>query len=82
MKGGNYIEIRVIGSNNHNGIKLIKNIKKINCDIKIDVCELNDDYYYKRYNVHNAPAIIINGKKVSEGKVLSSREVCKLLTSY
>lgn len=82
MEGGIIIEIKIVGSKNHNGIKLIKNIKKINCDIDIEVKELNDDYYLKRYNIKNTPAIVINGKKVSEGKVLSSREICKLLTSY
>lgn len=82
MEGGINIEIKIVGSKNHNGIKLIKNIKKINCDINIDVKELNDDYYLKKYNIKNIPAIVINGKKVSEGKVLSSREICKLLTSY
>lgn len=82
MEGGINIEIKIVGSKNHNGIKLIKNIKKINCDINIDVKELNDDYYLKKYNIKNIPAIVINGKKVSEGKVLSTREICKLLTSY
>lgn len=82
MEGGINIEIKIVGSKNHNGIKLIKNIKKINCDINIDVKELNDDYYLKKYNIKNIPAIVINGKKISEGKVLSSREICKLLTSY
>lgn len=82
MEGGINIEIKIVGSKNHNGIKLIKNIKKINCDIDIRVKELNDEYYLKKYNIKNIPAIVIYGKKVSEGKVLSTREICKLLTSY
>lgn len=82
MEGGINIEIKIVGSKNHNGIKLIKNIKKINCDIDIRVKELNDEYYLKKYNIKNIPAIVIDGKKVSEGKVLSTREICKLLTSY
>lgn len=82
MEGGINIEIKIVGSKNHNGIKLIKNIKKINCDIDIRVKELNDEYYLRKYNIKNIPAIVIDGKKVSEGKVLSTREICKLLTSY
>lgn len=82
MEGGINIEIKIVGSKNHNGIKLIKNIKKINCDIDIRVQEINDEYYLKKYNIKNIPAIVIDGKKVSEGKVLSTREICKLLTSY
>ena len=82
MEGGINIEIKIVGSKNHNGIKLIKNIKKINCDIDIRVKELNDEYYLKKYYIKNIPAIVMDGKKVSEGKVLSTREICKLLTSY
>ncbi len=82
MEGGINIEIKIVGSKNHNGIKLIKNIKQINCDIDLRVRELNDECYLKKYNIKNIPAIIIDGKKVSEGKVLTTREICKLLTSY
>ncbi len=82
MEGGISIEIKVLGSKTHNGIKLIKNIRKINSDIDIDIKELNDINYLKKYNIKNTPALVINGKKVSEGKVLTSREICKILTSY
>jgi len=82
MKGGHSIEIKIIGSNNHNGIKLIKNIKKINCDVDINIKELNDELSLQKYNIKNTPAIIIDGKIVSQGKVLSTRDICKLLTSY
>lgn len=82
MKGGYDIEIKVIGSDNHNGIKLVKNIKKINCDVDINIKELNDEASLRKYNVKNTPAIIIDGKIVSQGKVLSTRDICRLLTSY
>lgn len=82
MEGGISIEIKVVGSKTHNGIKLIKNIKKINSDINIDVKEINDVNYLKKYNIKNTPALIINNNVVSEGKVLTTREICKLLTSY
>ena len=82
MKGGINIEIKILGSKTHNGIKLIKNIKKINCDINLNIIELNDEQSLKKYNIKNTPAIIIDEKIVSYGKVLSEREICKLLTSY
>lgn len=82
MEGGISIEIKVVGSKTHNGIKLIKNIRKINSDINIDVKEINDVNYLKKYNIKNTPALIINNNVVSEGKVLTTREICKLLTSY
>ena len=82
MEGGISIEIKVVGSKTHNGIKLIKNIKKINSDINIDVKEINDVNYLKKYNIKNTPALIINNNVVYEGNVLTTREICKLLTSY
>ena len=82
MKGGSNIEIKIIGSDNHNGMKLIKNIKKINCDFNIYIKECNDEASLRKYNIKNTPAIIIDGKIVSQGKVLSTRDMCKLLTSY
>ena len=81
MEGGISIEIKVLGSKTHNGIKLIKNIKKINSDINIDVKEINDVNYLKKYNIKNTPALIINNNIVSEGKVLTTREICKILTT-
>ncbi len=81
MEGGISIEIKVVGSKTHNGIKLIKNIKKINSDINIDVKEINDVNYLKKYNIKNTPALIINNNIVSEGKVLTTREICKILTT-
>lgn len=82
MKGGDKIEIKIIGSDNRNGIKLIKNIKKINCDFNIDIKELNDKETLNKYNIKNTPAIVIDNKVVSQGKVLSVRDICRLLTSY
>ena len=81
MEGGISIEIKVLGSKTHNGIKLIKNIRKINSDINIDVKEINDVNYLKKYNIKNTPALIINNNVVSEGKVLTTREICKILTT-
>lgn len=80
MEGGISIEIKVLGSKTHNGIKLIKNIRKINSDVNIDIKEVNDVNYLKKYNIKNTPALIINNNIVSEGKVLTTREICKLLT--
>lgn len=80
MEGGISIEIKILGSKTRNGLKLIKNIKKINSDVNIDIKEVNDVNYLKKYNIKNTPALIINNNVVSEGKVLTTREICKLLT--
>ena len=80
MKGDDVIRIKIIGSNSSNGIKLKKMVKKAikNSEINIDLYELNDSK--SRYNIKNTPALIINDEIVSTGKILSDREIKKLIT--
>ena len=56
------MEIKIIGTNSSNRLKLIKNIKKDN-----------------KYNITNTPALIINDKLISQGKVLNEREIKKFI---
>ena len=81
LKGDEIIRIKIIGSNSSNGIKLKKMVKKAikNSEINIDLYELNDNYK-SRYNIKNTPALIINDEIVSTGKILSDREIKKLIT--
>ena len=72
MEGGISIEIKVLGSKTRNGLKLIKNIKKINSDVNIDIREVNDVNYldrflkdcfkFKRKNLRNN----LNGYEISK----------------
>lgn len=80
MKGGINIEIQIIGSNNYNALKTIKNINKLNKLYNINLIRHNDKYHSKKYNVKKLPGIVIDGKLVCQGKFLSTRELCKLLT--
>lgn len=48
-------------------------------DIDVSVTEINKDD--KRYPITNFPGFLINEKIISEGKVLTSREIKKLLLS-
>lgn len=78
------MNIKIIGSNCSNGIKLkkmlLKAINNIDNDVKV---ELKDDQEsLKKYNIKNIPGLVINGKKYSEGKVLSDREIVKYIKSY
>lgn len=78
------MNIKIIGSNCSNGIKLkkmlLKAINNIDNDVKV---ELKDDQEsLKKYNIKNIPGLVINGKKYSEGKVLSDREIVKFIKSY
>ena len=69
------MEIKVIGTNSSNRIKLIKNIKKA-IDNNIDIKLVEKD---NRYNITNTPALVINDKIISQGKVLNEREIKKFI---
>lgn len=74
------IEVKIIGGNCSNGIKLRKMVNRASEEIESEVIlkEIDND---KKYGITNFPALIINNKIVSEGKVLSVREIKKLLLS-
>ena len=69
------MEIKVIGTNSSNRLKLIKNIKKAT-DNKMNIQLLEKD---NKYNITNTPALIINDKLISQGKVLNEREIKKFI---
>ena len=72
------MNIKIVGYSCSNGIKLKKNISKIN-EYNIDLELLEGDEYLNKYNIKNVPGLIINGKKVSEGKVLNDREILRMI---
>jgi protein-disulfide isomerase len=69
------MEIKVIGNNSSNRIKLIKNIKKAT-DNNMDIKLIEKD---NKYNITNTPALVINDKVISQGKVLNEREIKKFI---
>ena len=72
------MKIKIVGYNCSNGIKLKKNISKINeCDIDLELLE--GDEYLNKYDIRNIPGLIINEKKVCEGKVLNDREILRMI---
>lgn len=72
------MNVKIVGYNCSNGIKLKKNISKINeFDINLELLE--GDEYLNKYNIKNVPGLIINEKKVSEGKVLNDREILRMI---
>ena len=82
MKGDDIIEIKIIGVNCSNGIKLKKQVNRATeeIDMEVKVTEIGEKN--KKYGIKNFPALIINNDIVSEGKVLTVREIKKLLLSY
>lgn len=78
------MNIKIIGSNCSNGIKLKKLLLKVanNYDGDVEI-ELKDDQEsMRKYNIKNIPGLVINGHKFSEGNVPSDREILKYIKSY
>ena len=73
------MNIKLVGYNCSNGIKLRKNISKISNEYDVDLELLEGDEYLNKYNIKNVPGLIINGKLVSEGKVLNDREILRMI---
>lgn len=80
MRGGkDIVNIKLVGSNSKNGTKLRKNIDKIVKKNEIDInIELIDNNFPK-YKIKQIPALIIDDKVISEGRVLTTRELEKVL---
>ena len=78
------MNIKIVGSNCSNGIKLKKLLLKVanNYDGDVEI-ELKDDQEsMRKYNIKNITGLVINGKKFSEGKVPNDREILKYIKSY
>lgn len=75
------IRIKIIGSNCSNGIKLTKMVSRACQEIEepIEVETVADPKENKRYGITNVPGLVIDGTVVSQGKVLTVREIKKLL---
>ena len=77
MKGGDYIvNIKVIGANCSNGMKIVKNLSKVERELDMEFnIEKIDSTYKKKYNINVIPALMIEDKVVSTGNVLTDREI-------
>ncbi len=75
------VNIKLIGANSRNGIKMKKVIERAieNSDLDINLILLDDDSSKNKYNVKNFPGIVVDEKLVSQGKVLTEREFKKVL---
>ena len=73
--------IKIIGSNCSNGIKLKKMVERFKSDYDYDVnIKLLDNMEeIKRYKIKNIPGLVIEDQLVSEGKVLTVREISRLV---
>ena len=73
----------MIGSNCSNGRRLKKIIERVSLQTKTPVIinELNSKSDQKKYNVSMVPALVIDDKIISQGKILSDREIKKLIVT-
>ena len=71
------MEIKVLGKNSSNRMKLLKNIEKGTSNEKgnIEVTLLEDEKYISKYGISNTPALVINDKVISQGKILTEKEI-------
>jgi len=74
------MEIKVIGVDSKNGIKLIKNIEKVEKEMKLKfnvskVSSQNRD----KYGIREVPALIIDNDIISKGCVLTEREIKNII---
>ena len=76
MKGGDYIvNIKVIGANCSNGMKILKNLSKVERELDTEFnIEKIDSTYKKKYNINVIPALMIEDKVISTGNVLNDRK--------
>lgn len=82
MKGEiSIVNIKLIGANSRNGIKMKKVIERAieNGDLDINLILLDDETSKNKYNVKNFPGIVVEDKLISQGKVLTERELKKVL---
>lgn len=73
----------MIGANCSNGRRLKKIIERVSLQTKTPVIinEFNNKSDQKRYNVSMIPALLIDNKIISQGKILSDKEIKKLIMS-
>ena len=75
------MNVKIIGSESSDRIKLLKNLNKAIDSLKMHVTPTieEDERSIKNYNITNTPALIINNKVISQGKVLTEKEIVKFL---
>ena len=75
------MEIKIIGSNCKNGMQLFKMATRAveNSKNEVNIQKLDDKTSINKYGVKNIPGLIIDDKLICQGKVLSDREISKLI---
>ena len=73
------MNLKLIGSDCSNGIKILKNLKKVERELE---CSLKINEVSKKNNKQKhivIPTLILNDEIISEGRVISDRELKNIL---
>lgn len=75
------MDIKIIGSHCKNGMQLCKMVTRAIDEVnpEIELTKLDDKKSIEQYGVTNIPGLVIEDKLISQGKVLSQREISKLI---
>ena len=74
------IKMKLIGADTSNGIKIIKNINKLQKQSEYPLLiDKIDSTYKEKYNVKVIPTLIIDNVVVSSGNVPSDRELRNII---
>ena len=71
------MKINIIGENSSNRMKLLKNLNKVtkNEDINVEINVIDDKETLSKYKDKNKLILMINEKIISNGKILTDREI-------
>ena len=74
--------VKIIGSNCKNGMQLYKMATRAveNSRKEVEIEKLDDKSSINKYGVKNIPGLVIDEELVCQGKVLTDREISKMLT--
>ena len=74
------MEIKLIGVDSKNGMKMLKNISKVEKEMR---CKLNISKIASKnrdkYGIREVPALIIENEVVSKGSILTEREIKNII---
>lgn len=74
------MQIKLIGFDTKNGLKLLKNIEKVEKELK---CKLNiskiSSKNRDKYGIRVTPTLMIDNDVVASGNILSDREIKNIL---
>ena len=74
------MDLKVIGADCSNGMKIIKNLNKVERELNIPLnIEKISSSEKEKYNVRVIPTLIIENKIVSEGNVMHERNLKNII---